>query len=279
VRISAPATLVAGAPCRVAVSVSRPIRATVLLQERDGRHWRTVSKRRLTRRSVTLRCPAAARVGRTRRLRALVRRGDRTIARSQVISTRVVPPPAPPPQAGATPDPPAPPATPPAPAPRLDPAQFGVEGSVGPPSPETLALLGKSARRLRRRRRRRSAGRRIDPRIVAVLSKLAEAHVITVSAMCSDHPKITAGGAVSPHYFGRGVDIARIDGVPVSSSSSTAHDVALGLSSLEAGYRPNEIGSPFSIAAPGYFSDATTQDNIHIAFTRPIDPSWTPPTG
>jgi hypothetical protein len=184
VRISAPASLVAGAPCRVAVTVSRPIRATVLLQERDGRRWRTVSRKRLTRRSITLRCPASARVGRTRRF---------------------------------------------------------------------------------------------DPRIVAVLSKLAEAHVITVGAMCSDHPKLTAGDAVSQHYFGRGVDIARIDGEPVSTASPTAHDVALGLSSLDAGYRPDEIGSPFPINAPGYFTDASTQDNLHIAFKQPIDPSWTPP--
>jgi hypothetical protein len=279
VRISAPATMVAGAPCRVAVSVSRPLHATVLLQERDGRRWRTVSKRPLTRRSVTLRCPAAARVGRTRRFRALVRRGDRTIARSQVISTRVVALPAPPAPAGAAADPPAPPATPPAPAPRLDPAQFGVEGTGGPPSPETLALLGNPRIVLDDVGVADLRAGRIDPRIVAVLSKLAEGHLITVSAMCGDHPKLTAGGAISPHYLGRGVDIARIDGVPVSPSSLTARDVALGLSSLDAAYRPNEVGSPFSIAAPGYFTDTTTQDNLHIAFTQPIDPSWTPPTG
>jgi hypothetical protein len=274
VRISAPASLVAGAPCRVAVSVSRPIRATVVLQERDGRRWRTVSKRRLTRRSVSLRCPAPARVGGTRRFRALVRRGDRTIARSRVISTRVVPVPVPP--AGAPPAP-GPPAPSPAPPPRLDPAQFGVEGTGGPPSPQTLALLGNprvvfddvGVADLR-------AGR-IDPRIVAVLSKLAEAHVMTVGAMCSDHPKLTTGGAVSQHFFGRGVDIARIDGAPVSTASASAHDLALGLSSLDAGYRPDEIGSPFPINAPGYFTDASTQDNVHIAFTQPIDPSWTPP--
>jgi hypothetical protein len=217
VRISVPASFVAGAPCRVAVSVSRPIQATVLLQERDGRRWRTVAKRRLISRSVTLRCRAAARVGRTRRFRALVRRGDRTIARSQVVSMRVAPLPAVPAVTPPAPAPPAPPAS--APAPRLDPAQFGVEGSGGPPSPETLALLGNprvvfddvGVADLR-------AGR-IDPRIVAVLTKIAEAHVITVAAMCSDHPKLTAGGAVSPHYLGRGVDIARVDGEIVNTSN------------------------------------------------------------
>jgi hypothetical protein len=188
------------------------------------------------------------------------------------MSTYVTP--LPPAATTPAPDPPAP-----SPASRLDPAQFGVEGTGGPPSPETVALLGNprvvfddvEVADLR-------AGR-IDPRIVAVLAKLAEAHVIAVGAMCSDHPKLTAGGAISAHYLGRGVDIARVDGVAVSPGNAPAHDVALSLSSLDPAYRPDEIGSPFVINAPGYFTDATTQDNIHIAFKEPIDPSWTPPTG
>ena len=73
------------------------------------------------------------------------------------------------------------------------------------------------------------------------------------------------------------MDIARVDGQLVSTSSVPAHNVALGLSSLDAGYRPDEIGSPFPINAPAYFTDASTQDNVHIASTQPIDPSWTPP--
>jgi hypothetical protein len=227
VRISAPASSVAGAPCRVVVSVSRPIRATVLLQERDGRRWRTVARKRLTRRSVTLRCPSG-RAGKTRRFRA------------------------------------------------LNPAQFGVEGTGGPPSPETLALLSTPNVVLDADGVADMQAGRIDPRIVAVLAKLAEAHVLTVSAMCSDHPKFTAGGTISQHYLGRGVDIAAIDGVPVSPANPTALDVALSLSSLEAGYRPDEVGSPFAIPRPGYYTDAGTQDHLHIAFKQPIDPSWTP---
>jgi hypothetical protein len=63
--------------------------------------------------------------------------------------------------------------------------------------------------------------------------------------------------AATPHDVGRGVDIARVEGEIVNTASAAAHDLALGLSSLEAGYRPD----------------------VHIAFTQPIDPSWTPPTG
>jgi hypothetical protein len=36
------------------------------------------------------------------------------------------------------------------------------------------------------------------------------------------------------------------------------------------------VGTPFAINLPGYFTDATTQDRLHIAFNQPIDPSWSP---
>ena len=53
---------------------------------------------------------------------------------------------------------------------------------------------------------------RIDPRIVGVLTKLSQEHKIVVSCMCSDHSRMTTGGSVSNHAFGRGLDIASIDG-------------------------------------------------------------------
>jgi hypothetical protein len=272
VRISTPASSVAGAACRVKVSVSRAFSAAVLLQERDGRGWRTVARKRLTRRSMTLRCPAA-RAARTRRFRAVVRRGDRILARSAVVTTRVTPKPV-----AILPAPSPTPTPGPAPGRRpLDPAQFGVEGTGGPPSPETLALLANPRVAVNAVGVADLQAGRIDPRIVAVLTKLADAHTLTVGPMCSDHPKFTAGGSVSLHYLGRGVDIAAIDGVPVSLSNLTAREVAGSLSTFDASYRPDEIGSPFAIPGPGYFSDPSTQDNIHIAFEQPIDPTWMPP--
>jgi len=98
-----------------------------------------------------------------------------------------------------------------------------------------------------------------------------------VSAMCSDHPKFTSGASVSNHYYGRGMDIAAIDGVPVSPANTAARAVATELSSLDRSYRPDEVGTPWAIAAPGFFTSAEFQDNIHVAFERPIDPWWTPP--
>jgi hypothetical protein len=273
VRISAPASSVAGEPCRVIVKVTRMVDATVLLQERVGGHWRTVARKRLKRRSVTLRCPVAL-AQRVRRFRALVRRGGRTIGSSAVASTHVGPRPAPAPlPLIQAPAPPAPPPT----RPPIDPSQFGVEGTGGPPSPETLALLANSRVVFDATGIADLQAGRIDPRIVAVLARVAAAHTITVTAMCSDHAKFTSGGTISAHYLGRGVDIGAIDGVVVSPGNPTAREVAVDLAAFDVSYRPDEVGSPFAIAIPGYYTDAGTQDHLHIAFKQPIDPSWTPP--
>ena len=40
---------------------------------------------------------------------------------------------------------------------------------------------------------------------------------------------------------------------------------------------PNEIGSPFAISGPGYFTDAAHQNHLHIGFKEPITPDWKPP--
>ena len=254
-----------------------------VLQQRAGSRWRTVSTARLKRRVVTLRCPTVSRAGLTRRFRALVRRDGRTIGRSRTVSIRTASSPA------AAPAPPIVPGSPPktpgpspgAPGPPqavpLDPAQFGVEGTGGAPSREALALLGNAEVVLDADGVADIRAGRIDPRIIAVLTTLSQTHTITVSAMCSDHPKFTSGASISNHYFGRGVDIAAIDGVPVTVSNTAAHEVTAGLSSLDPSYRPDEVGSPWVISALGYFTDADHQDKIHIAFEKPIDPSWTPP--
>jgi hypothetical protein len=278
VRISAPSLALVTKPCRVVVSVPKAIRAKALLQERKGRGWRTVSKRRLGRGSARLRCPAGA-AGTTRRFRVLVRRGGHIIARSAVIKIHIRPRRSVQPAPGPTKAPPTPSPVPgPARPPPINPAQFGVEGTGGPPSPQTLALLANPKIILTAVQAADLRAGRIDPRIVAVLTTLAEAHTITVSALCSDHAKFTTGGSVSHHFRGRGVDIAAIDGVPVNAGNDVAHELTAGLASFDITSRPDSIGSPWFISGPGYFTDAEHQDHLDIAFTQPIDPFWTPPT-
>jgi hypothetical protein len=199
----------------------------------------------------------------------ILRRGGRTVARSAVVLTRVsAPPSAAPPAASASPG-----------RPRIDPAQFGAQGTGGPPSPETLALIANPRVVFDADGIADLRAGRIDPRLVEVLRRIAGAHVIVISAMCSDHAQFTAGGAISNHWLGRGADIATIDGVPVSTANLTAREVAADLQALDPTIRPDEVGSPFAIASPGYFSTADTQDNVHVAFDRPIDPAWVPPPG
>ena len=67
-----------------------------------------------------------------------------------------------------------------------------------------------------------------------MLTKLSQEHKIVVSCMCSDHSKFTAGGSISNHAFGRGLDIASIDGEIVSPGSALAREVASELSELDA---------------------------------------------
>ena len=160
----------------------------------------------------------------------------------------------------------------------IDPTQFGGEGNGGPPGAEALALLHNKNIVFDADGISDIKAGRIDPRVVAVLTKLSGEHKITVTCMCSDHDKFTAGGSVSNHHFGRGMDIGAIDGEIVGPGSPLAREVASELSSLNPEYRPNEIGSPFAIAGPGYFTDAAHQNHIHVGFKQEITADWKPPS-
>ena len=198
------------------------------------------------------------------------------------------PKPAEPAAAPAAPPPPASaeaPAAPAAPEPALaarrepiDPGQFGQTGTGGKPDPEALALLKNKNVVLDDVGVADIKAGRIDPRIVGVLTKLSQEHKITVSCMCSDHSKFTAGGSISNHAYGRGLDIAAIDGEIVGPGSPLAREISSELSQLDAPIRPDEIGSPFAISGPGYFTDAAHQNHIHVGFKTEITPGFKLPT-
>src|SRR5919198_2775456 len=118
---------------------------------------------------------------------------------------------------------------------------------------------------------------RIDPRIVSVLGELAKHHRIGVSSMLSDHPVHTTGGAVSNHAYGRAVDIATVDGRPVSRDNAAARALAEQLLHLDPRIRPTELGSPWALGDPVAFTDADHQDHIHVAFDDPMNPGASAP--
>jgi hypothetical protein len=115
---------------------------------------------------------------------------------------------------------------------------------------------------------------RIDPRVVALLDHLSREHRITVSSMRSDHGTYTAGGSVSNHASGRAVDIATVDGQPVSPGNAAARKLAESLAALDPRLRPTEIGTPWALDGPAYFTDADHQDHLHLAYDDPPGPEW-----
>jgi cell wall-associated NlpC family hydrolase len=118
---------------------------------------------------------------------------------------------------------------------------------------------------------------RIDPRIVSVLQTVARDHRISVSAMRSDHGQFTSGGSVSNHYYGRAVDIAVVDGQPVSPGNAAARELAESLARLPPSIRPTEIGSPWALPGAAYFTDGAHQNHVHVAYDDPVPGGWTPP--
>jgi hypothetical protein len=167
----------------------------------------------------------------------------------------------------------------PAPHHDWDPAEFGQTGSGGSPTTETLDLLQNKNVTFDADGIADLRAGKIDPRIVSVLGAVAEKHKISISAMASDHDRLTAGGSVSNHYYGRAVDISVVDGRPVTPGNLAARRLAVALTNLPAGIRPSEIGSPWQLPGTADFSDGDHQNHIHIGFDDPIDRNWKPPAG
>jgi NlpC/P60 family len=160
---------------------------------------------------------------------------------------------------------------------RIDPDQFGQEGTGGPAPAEDVALLHNKRVTLDASGIADLKSGKIDPRVASVLAAISRDHKVTVSAVMSDHDKNTSGGSISNHYYGRAIDIASVDGQPVGPGNQAAREVAIALSRLDPGIRPSEIGSPWALPGPAYFTDAAHQNHLHVAFDDPIAPGWTPP--
>jgi cell wall-associated NlpC family hydrolase len=159
----------------------------------------------------------------------------------------------------------------------VDPGQLGAEGSGGAPSAETLALLQNKNVTLDSTGIADFKAGKMDPRIASVLTAIARDHRITVSAAISDHDRLTTGGSVSNHFYGRAVDIATVDGQPVGPGNDAARQIATALEQLDPSIRPSEIGSPWALPGAAYFTDGAHQNHLHIAFDDPIAPSWQAP--
>ncbi len=110
----------------------------------------------------------------------------------------------------------------------------------------------------------------VDPRVLAVLLALSRRFSLgEVGPFVSGHSYYVAGTSrPSNHAFGRAVDIAAVDGSPVSAANASARAAALALASLPAPLRPDEVGSPFAEldGLPGFFSDQGHAGHLHLGF-------------
>jgi hypothetical protein len=111
----------------------------------------------------------------------------------------------------------------------------------------------------------------IDPRILGIIGAISQQHTITISALRSDHSKLTASGNVSNHYYGRAMDIAAIDGVACTDVSvdGPCGIIARQLGALPAGQEPTELiycWDPDGPANPNGFAQADHCDHVHVGF-------------
>jgi hypothetical protein len=108
-----------------------------------------------------------------------------------------------------------------------------------------------------------------DRRVVAALAAAVAEYRIEVTVIKTGHSQFVRGtDRVSNHYHGRGVDIASIDGAPVSASNQAALRLAVAFLTADSSLRPDELGSPWPELAqfPGAFSDADHAGHLHLGW-------------
>ena len=98
-----------------------------------------------------------------------------------------------------------------------------------------------------------------DPRMVSVLDSALANHTIGLGPV----------EAVSDPVHVQAVDIVSVDGQPVGPGNLGARDLVTEIAALDPSVRPSEIGTPWPIHSPGFFSDAGVGNRLHLAFEMP----------
>ena len=107
----------------------------------------------------------------------------------------------------------------------------------------------------------------VDPRVVSVLDTVLAHHSVGVADVVSTS---------SPVHV-QAIDIVSVDGQPVGPENFAARDLVTEIAAMDSGVRPDEIGTPWPIQSPGFFSDQTSQGSLHLAFEMPGANSARPP--
>jgi hypothetical protein len=114
----------------------------------------------------------------------------------------------------------------------------------------------------------------IDRRVLATLEFLAASGLKpTVTALECGHSLMTASGNISEHSSGNAVDIAAINGIPISGhqGAGSITDIAIRrLLTLQGSMQPHQIISLMKFeGTTNTFSMADHADHIHVGF-RPL---------
>jgi hypothetical protein len=113
------------------------------------------------------------------------------------------------------------------------------------------------------------AAGRVDVRIVALLSYLAERHgSVTVSSLFSGHRKYARPGVISAHVFGQAVDIASIGGSSIAGHQQPGGITEAAVRSillLPAELQPQQVISLLGLGGPS-FPLADHGDHIHVGY-------------
>ncbi|MFL5932117.1 MAG: NlpC/P60 family protein, partial [Gaiellaceae bacterium] len=155
--------------------------------------------------------------------------------------------------------------------------ELAAAGAPVPASAELHALLENPNLELPGPARADLMSGRVDPRLVSVLTSLTKEHKISLSVVITGHDQLTSGGSVSNHFVGRGLDIASVDGEIVRANSIKSRELAEALTDLPESIKPTEVGTPWPIDAPGFFTDGAHQDHVHIAFDDPAPEGFQSP--
>ena len=110
----------------------------------------------------------------------------------------------------------------------------------------------------------------IDRRILAVMEYLvAKGYRLTITSLKCGHSYLTASGNVSAHSYGSAVDIAAVNGIPITGNQgpgSITESVIKDLLLLQGAMRPAQIISLMDLGPPTFILP-DHDDHIHVGYT------------
>jgi hypothetical protein len=114
------------------------------------------------------------------------------------------------------------------------------------------------------------AGGRIDRRILAMLEYLStNGFELTISSLQCGHGLLTTSGNVSEHSTGDAVDIALINGVPVTGNQgpgTETDDLIHAVLRLQGTMHPHQVISLEDLPGPASFAMADHYDHVHVGY-------------